>query len=130
MKLYAYSSESASVVESRWITIKSVLVGFLLGSCIFFTFFKLNDSTGEIFRTNKANSIETENYLLRDQVNNLSPKIYNLKMRTNYLTIRSTKLDKLLFRTELIDSRDSGLSIEAKTFKFQSLLFASKASNP
>lgn len=130
MKLFAYSNELIAFVDAKWITVKFVLFGILIGSIVFFTFFTLNHTARKIFRSDLANISESENFLLQEQMNHLAPKIYTLKMQSNYLMIRSHKLDKLLFRTILMSGVDSGITIEAKTFKFQSLLFASKVSNP
>ena len=130
MKLYAYSNELIELVDAKWITIKFALLGILVGSIVFFTVLKLNHSSEKIFRSHLANTFETENYILQEQVNQLTPQVYSLKMQTAHLIVRSGKLDKLLFRSMINSETDSGFNVKAKTFRFQSSLFASVGSQP
>ena len=130
MRIYSYSSESIAFVEIRWMMLKCIVSGALFGAVLFFILFTLYPSEAKIFRSGEANSIEVENVILQRQVDEIVSSTRFLNVQVKHLHEYSGKLDSLLFRSVFPGDTTSALTVEAKIFRFQSLLFASTATMP
>jgi len=102
-----------------------MLFSALLGTVIFFIVFTENPSAAKIFRFGEANNTELENIILQRQIDELIPQLPLLNVHVIQLHEYSHKLDQLLFRQMMPGDTIPDMTIEAKTFRIQSMLYAS-----
>ena len=130
MKLYSYSSESLTFVEAKWTLAKFATGGILLGTVILLGFMELNQSVGNTLESRSSNAISAENDILRQQLNQISPRVSKLEIQLEQLRDRASGLHKLLQRRN--NARDTVISFTNATVgpKLQSLMAAAKCPRP
>jgi len=130
MKLYSYSSESLTFVEAKWTLAKFATGGILLGTIILLGFMELNQSVGNTLESRSSNAISAENDILRQQLNQISPRVSKLEIQLEQLRDRASGLHKLLQRRN--NARDTVISFTNATVgpKLQSLMAAAKCPRP
>jgi len=107
-----------------------MVLGTFFGALLFFIVFTLNPSAAKIFRSGEANNVEVENGVLQRQVDELLPHTLFLNVQVLQLHEYSDKLDHLLFRAVYPGDTTYAMTVEAKTFRFQSHLLASTTRQP
>lgn len=101
MKLYSYSSELLTFVETKWVIAKIAMSGILIGIIPFFGVILLNQSAGEALDSRSANTLAAENNFLRQQLSLISPRVSKLEMQAGQLSERSNEFQMLLHRPKI-----------------------------
>ncbi len=130
MKLYSYSSELLTFVETKWVIVKYAISGILIGIIIVFGVVKLNQSAGNALGSRSVKTLAAENNFLRQQVSLISPRVGKLEMQTRQLNERANNLHRLFEGPKIVADTVSSFTNTAKEFKFQSLILAAKSFRP
>ncbi len=96
MKLYSYSTELLTFVESKWTKTKFAVCGILIGTIIFFGFIKLDQSVGNVLGSHSANRLAAENEFLRQEIRLISPRVSKLETQARQLGDHAGKLQILI----------------------------------
>ena len=102
MRLFFYSSKSNTFVESKWIIVKCITGGIIIGAIIFFGFIKLNRSVGYVFGVPSKKSLITDNSFLQQQVNLITPRVNKLEKQAQQLNERANTFYILLHRRKIV----------------------------
>ena len=130
MKLYSYSNELLTFVETKWVIAKFTTVGVIIGIVILFGVIELNQSVGFALGSRSASTLASENNFLEQQVSQISPRVSKLEMQATQLNERANKLQMLLPYHKIVGDTVSSLTNAAKEFKLQSLILAVKSIRP
>jgi hypothetical protein len=130
VKLYSYSSERHTFVEAKWATPKFATVGILMGTVILFGVITLNQSVGNALGSRSANTLATENDILRQQVSLISSRVSKLEMQARQSRERANKLQMLLHRRKIAGDTVSSFTNANEGFKLQSAILAAKSFRP
>jgi hypothetical protein len=130
VKLYSYSSELLTFVETRWVIAKFATAGALVGIVILFGIIELNHSVGFTLGSHSTSILASENNFLRQQVNQISPKVSMLEMQETQLNERADNLRLLLHSGKIVGNTVSRFTNATKEFKSESLILATKSYRP
>ena len=130
MKLYSYSSKLLTFVEAKWVILKFTTVGALMGIVILFGITELNQSVGFALGSHSASTLTSENNFLRQQVDQISPRVSMLEMQAKQLNERADNLHLLHHSGKIVGDTISKFTNVTKEFKSKSLIFASKSYRP
>jgi hypothetical protein len=127
VKLYSYSSELLTFVETKWVITKFATGGILIGTVILFGVIKLNQSVGNALGSRSVSTLASENNFLRQQVSLISPRVSKLEMQARQLNEHANKLHMLLQGGKVVGDTVSSFTNSTKGFKLQSLITAVKS---
>ena len=130
MKLYSYSSKLLTFVEAKWVILKFTTVGALMGIVILFGITELNQSVGFALGSHSASRLASENNFLRQQVNQISPRVSMLEMQAKQLNERADNLHLLHHSGKIVGDTVSKFTNVTKEFQSKSLILASKSNRP
>jgi hypothetical protein len=130
VKLYTYSTELRTFVETKWVRAVSVTGGILLGVIVLFFVIKLNPSVGNTIRSRSTNTLASDNNFLRQQVIMISPRVSNLEIRVRQLNDHANDLKILLPHRKIMSDTLSNLIAATKEFNLHSSFYIVKDINP
>jgi hypothetical protein len=105
MKLYAYSNKLLTLVEMKWARTKLIAGGFIICALILFGAIMLNWSLGNAIVFRSANALTIENNILRQQLNDVAPKLGLLEKQVKQLDEHANELHMLLpYRKSIFDT--------------------------
>ena len=127
MKLYTYSNELLTFVETKWVKARYVTVGVIISIVILVDVIDVNQSVGFALGSRSASILVSENNFLRQQVSQISPRVSKLEVQAALLNGRANNLDRLLHNGKIIGDTVSRFTNAAKEFKVHSLILAAKS---
>ena len=127
MKLYSYSSELLTFVESKWVIAKFATCGILMGIVILFGAIKMNQSVGSVIGSRSTNTLTSDNNFLRQQISLISARTNKLEMQVKQLNERANTLHMFLSRRKIVEDSVASLTNLAKVEKLHPLIFAAQS---
>ncbi|MGD0038122.1 MAG: hypothetical protein ABSC53_12625, partial [Bacteroidota bacterium] len=91
---------------------------------------ELNQSVGFALGSHSPSTLVSENNFLRQQVNQISPRVSMLEMQATQLNERADNLHLLLHSGKIVDDTVSRFTNATKEFKSKSLILATKSYRP
>jgi len=119
MKLYSYSSDPPAIKEVKWVWAKLAGAALLASVLIFFGIVGLKSYVGHEERSRTEQSLESENRMLRQEVNSISPKISIMEKQTSQLSRHVGVLHALLTGRKTAADSLSRMNAQLKEAGFQ-----------